>query len=100
MFWLRNLLRRLYIFLLPMSIRKSLYSCKDVAELLASPDPLTFKQKFFLNLHLLICNNCVSYKGQLGRLGEFLRDLMGQRLEEEKKEVHELEEKIVKKYIS
>ncbi len=100
MFWVRNFLRRLYLLLLPISIRKQLYSCKDVAALLASPDPLTFKQKFFLHLHLLICNNCVSYKGQIGRLGCILRDLIGQRFQEDEKEMKDLEEKIVKKYIN
>lgn len=61
-------------------------SCKETTHLLSAGQdrPMTFKERFDLKLHLLICKGCANYREQMDFLRAACRRLKNDNVEEKK----------------
>ena len=58
----------------PASLKRRLLSCKEVAHRLKDPRGTRRMERFFLNLHVLICEPCTHYREEMRITGATVRE--------------------------
>ena len=71
-------------------------SCKEVARILGSGEPLSFKKKLTLKLHLAMCRHCKAYSQQLKAIKEGFVRLFREKTAIRPETIAELESQILK----
>ncbi len=72
------------------------HNCKRSMKLMTSPKELSFAKRFFLKLHLLMCDKCSRYQAHLNSLGDHFRTYLKSKEESSQEKVTSLEDEIIK----
>lgn len=75
-------------------------TCKQVVQISSSDQKTSFKEKLKLRIHLFLCHECRSYRRHLKALQKGVKSLFLAKMKpshEDKKELTDLENQILKK---
>ncbi len=72
---IRHLLHEIVVHFVPSFLKKNLLTCQEVSEILAKKPDLKRGRKIKLKMHLMICNCCNDYLGQMNIIEKSSKDL-------------------------
>lgn len=70
-------------------------ACKEIVEIVASNQELTFVKKVELKFHLLMCKHCNSYVEQLKTMNSQYKKVFKKITETNEDHVHQLEDQVI-----
>lgn len=70
-------------------------ACKEIVEIVASNQELTFVKKVELKFHLLMCKHCKSYVEQLKTMNSQYKKVFKKITETNEDHVHQLEDQVI-----
>jgi len=70
-------------------------ACKEIVEIVASNQELTFVKKVELKFHLLMCKHCNAYVEQLKTMNSQYKKVFKKITETDEDHVHQLEDQVI-----
>lgn len=70
-------------------------ACKEIVEIVASNQELTFVKKVELKFHLLMCKHCNAYVEQLKTMNSQYKKVFKKITETDEDHVHQLENQVI-----
>ena len=72
-------------------------SCKEMITILSKSEDISYYKKVRLQIHILLCKNCMIYKRHLVIINKCMKKLFQNRMKVTQEEIREIEKQNLKK---